>query len=345
MALQTLETWHTFDRMEITLTQDAPPVESEFSFVVGDSANIIGQERDILVSVTSGHEGRMLSLSVTDNTINIASPSDLEGIVEIQYDGLDSSEELNYTGLGGVNLKARDAVGFGFAAETDHETVVDFEIFTNADRMCYASVVLNPSEVLVEYYLTFAQFSGDCAFADVGAIVVRIYAREFVDVIVSQIYTVGYRSIDLVRPIGDRYFDFEQECFVQPPRPETTSTETNPIIDIILSVSLSIQDYFSFSFNIDSTLLGIDDVDDLSTFTSDNGVEDDIDNDSDISTDDGNGGRGTRSHVVTRSNFYISSDNFVYTSDGGFRPWDFSDSNHSNLLLPSLSILIIVLFL
>jgi len=73
----------------ITLATPAPPTVSQSQFTQG--SQILGGERDVILTALSGSAGRVFSCSVSGGEFSLAAPNGASGAVELQYDGVDGS--------------------------------------------------------------------------------------------------------------------------------------------------------------------------------------------------------------------------------------------------------------
>ena len=143
-------------------------------------ASIVGGERDITLTYTSGTQNVQLDIIPAINTLSFSSNLQVLGNALLQYDGVDGTGTLNATGLGGVSLNATDsAAGIQLSTRGDNAggTVV-VRIYSNATDFSTSTLTI-PSQTSPEaIFVPFSSFAiGGGVGADfnsVGAIEVLI---------------------------------------------------------------------------------------------------------------------------------------------------------------------------
>lgn len=264
-TVQTIDNWNTPSETLIIFLEGS---ESQYqdSFVLGSSGAILGTERDVRL-IAQGDDNSIVSASMSSG-LNVATPSQASGTLVIQYDGLDSSMVVNPVGLQ-TDLTKNSADGFVISASSDHPATLGITIYSDGARVSSYSLVIPPTDEMVEYTILFSQFTGNADFADVGAVVLQIEADTNVDVLVDFVGTSGPGRVYFINPPGSCEIDFVAQCYedksIKPPPPgiengNSTSTETDESSDdsdesddedntnIFVSVSVFVRQYFSFSW-------------------------------------------------------------------------------------------------
>lgn len=179
----------------ITLETPAPPIISVNQFTQG--SQILGGERDVILTALSGSAGRVFSSSVSGGEFSLAAPNGASGTVELQYDGVDGSTTLSPNpGLGGIDLTFDGALGFQMVAVTDVTTQFTVTVYdtSNSKASLTSQVPGTEGTTFFEYNLPFANFTG-VDFTKVSAIQIIINAFDNVDFIMQEIITYGEASV------------------------------------------------------------------------------------------------------------------------------------------------------
>lgn len=166
---------------------------------VGDPTTVvIGGQRDTRVRRTSNNAGDVsadTSLSIA-GAFAFSAGSNTRGDVLLQYDGADTSDALNATGLGGIDLTQgglNDLFRFGVAS--DRGSSMTIRIYTDATNFSVRTITI-PADALfftsfTDMYVSFASFTvgggAGANFANVGAIELYVDAtnQDAVDVAVD----------------------------------------------------------------------------------------------------------------------------------------------------------------
>jgi len=182
----------TFDAVTPTILIVVPnnpsfPMASEQTTIVGSSDGVIGNERNLLLTVLSGESNDVLSTGVSNSDFSCTTPQDATGVTLLQYDGSDSSSALNPNGLrqvSGLSTNLRDGDAFAFHArmESDHPTNVIFRVYSGSStNYCEAIQPLPGDDVVHDYFVNYNEFNdigSGCDFSNVGAIEVVVEVRR-----------------------------------------------------------------------------------------------------------------------------------------------------------------------
>jgi hypothetical protein len=175
-----------------TVTQTGVGTTSGFA----NGPDILGDERDAFVAVTSSEFGLGAEFTALNGTASGSAQSGVEATITLQYDGVDGGSANLGTGLNGVDLLS---VGTSFVftvLESDQENLVvtvivkdmngvesTFTASTNFTVGTGAGDV--PPPVLVS--APFAAFVGAADFGNVGGIEFSLAGATSFDVTIAQI--------------------------------------------------------------------------------------------------------------------------------------------------------------
>ena len=179
----------TVDTAPVIIVIENPadlPVSAERSVQAG---NVLGGERDLLLTVEDGSEGLLLSTGVSNGAWNMGTPNSASGYALLQYDGVDGTSALNRNGLS-VDLTANGASAFRAVIESDVETSYVFRIFTGNSESTFTQRIPG-TQSSAEYFFNFAEFTGNADFTNVGAIELQVNAFDNVDSYISFFGTHG----------------------------------------------------------------------------------------------------------------------------------------------------------
>ncbi len=143
-------------------------------------ASIVGGERDIQLTYTSGIQDVQLDIIPGISTLSFSSNLQVLGNALLQYDGVDGTSTLDATGLGGITLNATDAnAGIQLSTRGDNAggTAV-VRVYSNATDFSTSTVNIPGQTTPEPIFVAFSSFTtGGGAGADfnsVGAIEVLI---------------------------------------------------------------------------------------------------------------------------------------------------------------------------
>ena len=185
-----------FGTQGITLRESQPgQTESGSSGDLGDGSNVLGLERDATLRVTANSDPTrdveaVYTVSPSDRELQLSEPVGILAELEIQYDGLDGSPDLDATGLNPAGdavlnfSEGDDAAGINLSVRSNLpiEGAIEVLIYTDATRFSQATldVIGNNTQtvVLLPFATRFAPAGpgGEADFQDIGAVVLRINA-------------------------------------------------------------------------------------------------------------------------------------------------------------------------
>ncbi len=146
------------------------------------NASIVGGERDVRLTYTSGIQDVQLDIIPSISTLSFSSNLQVLGNVLLQYDGVDGTGTLNATGLGGITLNGTDSrAGIQLSTRGDNAggTAV-VRVYTSATNFSTSTVNIPAQTTPEPIFVPFSSFTtgvGAAAAADfnsVGAIEVLI---------------------------------------------------------------------------------------------------------------------------------------------------------------------------
>lgn len=141
-------------------------------------AAIIGGERDLLLSSTSLGANAF----VNNGIFQFDNGADTQASMHFQWDGADNSQNLDVTGLGGVDLTAGNTTdAFEIVVLFDDlPATIDLTVHTdgaNASSVSWPTTgLLLTGDTAISIFIPFAAFSGSADFTNVGAIEMSLTA-------------------------------------------------------------------------------------------------------------------------------------------------------------------------
>lgn len=126
-------------------------------------ATILGGNRDIFVSLlTSASPGILnASASVAGGAFNFSTDSQATGRAQIQWDGADATNAIDFTGLGGIDITDGGALSQFVLDVIFSDAGFTFEITAYSDAVNYTTVAIaaNPHPVPAQTNIDFAAFA------------------------------------------------------------------------------------------------------------------------------------------------------------------------------------------
>jgi hypothetical protein len=155
-------------------------------FATTTDSGILGGERDLVLRANTGSSGRVFNSGVSEGQWNVATPNGASGISSTQYDGVDGSDALDVTGLGGVDLTTSSVDSFKLTIQTDIATtyVIDITDMSGGSSTRTIDIPAAPG-VANDYYITFSSFTGNADFTKTGSVVLTIQGFDNVDTLVN----------------------------------------------------------------------------------------------------------------------------------------------------------------
>lgn len=180
----------------ITSGAGAPPALSDSSFDSGVS--ILGSERDVIVTILSGNSGAVLTAGTSNSEFTTTAPSNAEGEVRLQYDGVDGSENLDSaSGLGGLDFSAGNALRF--SAASDISTTFDVTLCSTGSVCDTETISVVGSVGFQDFTINFTSFSG-VNVNSISALEFFIDSDTAVDFTLDVISVIGPLSVPV--PLG-----------------------------------------------------------------------------------------------------------------------------------------------
>ena len=174
----------------IELVQDAPPEVTSSTFDVG--TDILGFERDIILTVTDSPSGLVFNAGATTGVFNLQTPNGGSGFCIIQYDGQDQSSNFDTdVGLGGFDATSNFALGFKVTARTDIPTSFTITVVDHRGTIATADNILAITDRDVDFLIPFDSFTGGVDFRQIYGIEFEIQQFDNVDFVMNTFSTYG----------------------------------------------------------------------------------------------------------------------------------------------------------
>lgn len=152
-----------------------------FDSALTAAGETIGGERDLFLQVEQSPTNMtdMITLATNPTGQGVAVYSEAtgaEGRFAITWDGIDGAEAVNFTGLGGVNLRTGGASRFRISMNTDRPFDATFRVWSEDGEVSELTKDIPPSltEDFSNFDFIFDDFAdiagGGADFEDVGAI-------------------------------------------------------------------------------------------------------------------------------------------------------------------------------
>ena len=164
----------------ISTTTNFPVVSASYIDTTGGSStNIIGGERDLQLTVSTGEINQVFSTSVSSSEFEFSSPSGSTSYALLQYDGIDGSMDLNTTGLQsipdnsppGINFLQNNGSFFNMTFNSDAPLEGYIYVYDIISGVCFYKVeFLYTGNNFQTTLIDFNSFEGVCDFSVVGAV-------------------------------------------------------------------------------------------------------------------------------------------------------------------------------
>ena len=181
----------------------SPPLPASDPSTQLDS-DVMGGERDMYVELTQGTNPLWrVALVSGGGILQLASDSSVTGTAKIVWDGVDGSQAVNPTGLGGLDFTSYEGntmTGISLTVGADHQdAVVKLKVYTDAGNWTeYETTVPETAGGAATQHVTFrfadtpaSQSGGGADFSNVGALELTFEGVSAVDGQVSLIGLVG----------------------------------------------------------------------------------------------------------------------------------------------------------
>jgi len=187
----------SFQTNQSSLTLTFPPAGTSASSSAS-GAGILGGERDVQVSLTSGViAGNTVSTTVSSGFFSYSQDATISGRSEIQWDGADGSATLNPTGLGGIDLTDGGILSQFLLTVLFDDLPADGQIAVYSNAANFSVLNFNLPGLIfstTSFEFDFSDFTigaGTGAdFTDVGAIVLSIGSSVTAPDVVIDSFTV-----------------------------------------------------------------------------------------------------------------------------------------------------------
>ena len=166
--------------------------------VGSSSKHILGGERDLALTISTGTAGRIASAGVTQNSFGASIPVGTTGYCLLQYDGIDNSIGVNITGFTaipeastGVNFLLNNGAAFNLTYQTDLDTNGFIYVFDIYGGLSSVEVDFDVATEEKSVVLPFSIFQGFADFSHVGAVEFYLNANENVDFLLYYFTTIN----------------------------------------------------------------------------------------------------------------------------------------------------------
>jgi hypothetical protein len=211
---------YTVESQPLIIVIDGSTVLPSQIFSVAVDANILGGERDLILRAVTGNTGKVFNTGVSQGVWNVATTSDSTGISSTQYDGVDSSDNLNVVGLGGIDFTSSSVDSFKLTIQTDLPTTYVLTVTDMSGGSSTEEINIPAAGVPSDYYVVFTAFSGNADFTRVGSVSLSIQALNDVDTFVNLFALAGPDSTPPPPPAvsaspspipGDTWYRFDDD--------------------------------------------------------------------------------------------------------------------------------------
>ena len=258
----------------VLLEGTAPPAVTDMKF--DQSTSIVGGERDVILTAEVGTAGLVFTAGASGGVFSISTPNNGNGLVVLQYDGVDGSPNLDTAvGLNGFDLTEGNAVGFRLEARTDIDTEFTLAVFDTNGRSVQTRSTVDGGNEVQSYLVFFSDFQGNLDFASVSAIEFEIEAFDSVDF--NLVTFVTFTNIipppvlsdcfnGTVAPCLTNYYRLEELTDIQPgdyitleyfPQGEPAFPNSMATFYVLASVFEDLETELQQNTNIISTLGGL----------------------------------------------------------------------------------------
>jgi len=163
--------------------QDPPEAPSEACVIQPDAevvtgANVLGVERDLVVTATSGTNAGLTVDESNDNELTVNSDANCRATAHVQWDGEDGDPHtLDRDGLKGKDL-TDSGTNEGILIRctgSDVESDLTVEVYSNTRVATYTVRVPGAIDTLVDMFMPFDDFNNDTTvFTSTGAVVLYV---------------------------------------------------------------------------------------------------------------------------------------------------------------------------
>ena len=162
------------------------------------SKHILGGERDLSLTLTTGTVGREATAGVSLNSFSTYFPKGGSGYSLLQYDGIDYSIDVNITGFKaipeasmGVNFLLNNGAAFNLTYQTDLETSGFIYVFDIYGGLSFVEIEFDEVGVMRSLVLPFSLFKGYVDFECVGAVELYLTGNAEMDLLLYSFTTTN----------------------------------------------------------------------------------------------------------------------------------------------------------
>ena len=159
------------------------------------STDILGNERDLQLTMTEGSPNVVATAGVTSDTFTTSIGKGGEGYALLQYDGVDGSMNLNTTGLTsvpgaslGLNLFSKGGTMFNLTYISNYNINGAIYVFDVISGISFLPLTFSATNNKIStIFGSFYDFEGFCDFTKVGAIEFYFDVADFNEFLLYQI--------------------------------------------------------------------------------------------------------------------------------------------------------------
>jgi len=154
------------------IVSDTISPKTNTNFVTANSSNIIGNERDLGLTVCSNIGEYVYMANVGGGYCSFgASYVPSTGYLKAQWDGEDASLTLNPSGLGELDFSSYSSFNISMRSTRTVATLALYVYSGSVNEFCSSNVTIPRGfNSLYNVHIPFSTFSHGCDFAQVGAI-------------------------------------------------------------------------------------------------------------------------------------------------------------------------------
>lgn len=156
------------------LTQGQADLGTSVSNFVTSAGNLLGDERDAQLRITSAPNVFGTSSSfVSGSLLSFNNATNFESVLTVQWDGIDGTMTLNTAGLGAQDLTAHGNAIWIRVVNDDLPIDVTFNVYSNGGANTSTHTVILPGGIVntpTNIEFPFASFTGTANFNSVSAI-------------------------------------------------------------------------------------------------------------------------------------------------------------------------------
>lgn len=187
----------SIDSFDLTPQAVSASAPNPISFSAVAAPEAIGGERELYVAYSSGVGSIGHSISTSTGFLQFGAFAGTMGVRTVTWDGADGDEDLDRTGLGGLDLTVNpnntgipnSGLAVSFRGDIPGGTLT-LIVYSGPGGLHESRVTRNIPTTLTNEVISFSEFVG-ADFTDVGAIVMEVSGSSDVDADVSNVAAIG----------------------------------------------------------------------------------------------------------------------------------------------------------